>query len=71
MVFVEVKYRRASYPGAALEAVTPEKQRRLYRTARYYLYSRQEQSEEIPCRFDVIAFEGKNMTHIKNAFTIS
>lgn len=68
LVFVEVKYRRAAYPGAALAAVTPAKQKRIRQTAEYYLYSRHYSGMDIPCRFDVVAFEGEKFTHLKNAF---
>lgn len=69
LVFIEVKYRKNAYEGAALEAVTTQKQRRIIQAARYYLYHIK--CTERPCRFDVIAFEGKEMVHIKNAFGVS
>lgn len=67
IVFVEVKYRKDSYEGASLEAVTPAKQRHIVRSARAFLYQKR-YPEETPCRFDVIAFEGDTLHHIKNAF---
>lgn len=67
LVFVEVKYRKGSYRGAALEAVTPAKRRRIVQSARYYIYKKYYR-EDVPCRFDVIAFEGENVVHVPNAF---
>ncbi len=68
LVFIEVKYRKNAYEGAALEAVTPQKQHKIMRTAKYYLYTTASEGFERPCRFDVIAFEGEKMIHIQNAF---
>ena len=67
LVFTEVKYRKNAYQGAALEAVTMQKQRRILQAARYYLYMTS-QNMHVPCRFYVIAFEGEQVTHIENAF---
>jgi len=69
LVFIEVKYRKNAYEGAALEAVTWQKQKRIMQTAKYYLYITASKGRERPCRFDVIAFEGGKMVHIQNAFT--
>ena len=69
LVFIEVKYRKNAYEGAALEAVTPQKQKRIIQTAKYYLYITASKGLERPCRFDVIAFEGEKVVHIQNAFT--
>lgn len=68
LVFVEVKYRKNAYEGAALEAVTPQKQRRIIQAAKFYLYCRAQGNMELPCRFDVVAFEGEKIIHIPNAF---
>ena len=57
LCFVEVKARR-SY-DVPQEAVSIAKQRRLTRLARIYL-ARNFRSEDIPCRFDVVAVEEKN-----------
>lgn len=67
LVFVEVKYRKGPYRGAALEAVTSAKRRRIVQSARYYIYKKYYR-EDVPCRFDVIAFEGEDVLHIQNAF---
>ena len=70
LVFLEVKYRKNAYEGAALEAVNLAKRRRLIQAARYYLYKKYYLNMEIPCRFDVIAFEGEEIVHIINAFSL-
>lgn len=68
LVFVEVKYRKNTKKGYAAEAVTPKKQKRMRQSAGYYLYKKHFQNMEIPCRFDVIAFDGEEAVHIENAF---
>ena len=67
IVFCEVKYRTTSAFGSPLEAVDWRKQDQIRKVARFYLM-RHGRSEWTPCRFDVIAFEGEQMTHIENAF---
>ncbi|MBR1743642.1 MAG: YraN family protein [Lachnospiraceae bacterium] len=69
-VFIEVKYRKNGNAGEALEAVTQEKQRRLFQSAKVYLYVKKYRLD-LPCRFDVIAFQGEEMRHIENAFSFS
>jgi putative endonuclease len=41
----------------------------MIRSAQYYLYHNH--MENIPCRFDVIAILGKEISHIQNAFEVS
>ncbi len=65
--FVEVKYRTTNLYGSPLEAVNYRKQNQIRKVAQYYLM-KNKLTECTPCRFDVIAFEGEQMTHIKNAF---
>ena len=65
--FVEVKYRTTSDFGSPLEAVDVRKQNQIRKIAMYYLM-RNKLSEWTPCQFDVIAFEGKEISHIENAF---
>lgn len=67
LCFVEVKYRTTNACGSPLEAVDVRKQNQIRKVALYYLM-RNEWSEWTPCRFDVIAFEGEELTHIENAF---
>lgn len=69
LVFVEVRYRKHSHFGMAAETVTPQKQSRLRATAAYYL--QQTGSQDTPCRFDIIAFNGGQITNpdwLRNAF---
>ena len=65
--FVEVKYRTTSDFGNPLEAVDFRKQNQIRKVAMYYLM-KNKLSEWTPCQFDVIAFEGENLTHVENAF---
>lgn len=67
LVFVEVKYRKSGMYGQAIESISYQKMKRIYATARYYMYCNNF-SENTPCRFDVIAFENQEMIHIKDAF---
>lgn len=66
-VFVEVKFRKQTQSGNSLWAVNREKQRIISKTARHYLTCRIK-SMDVPCRFDVIGIDGKDVTWIKNAF---
>lgn len=70
LVFVEVKERDANALVSPLEAVTPTKQARLIRAARYYLMR---YPSRLQPRFDVIALVRQSndrytVTHIENAF---
>lgn len=65
--FVEVKYRTTAMYGNPLEAVDFRKQNQIRKVAMYYLM-KNKLSEWTPCQFDVVAFEGEEMTHIENAF---
>jgi putative endonuclease len=71
LVFVEVKTWQSARPGEPAEAVTPDKQRRLTRTALGYL--RRYRLLEQPCQFDVVAIRHQagqppNIKHIEHAF---
>ena len=74
VVFVEVRYRRSTAFGGALESVTPSKQHKLRLTAEQYL---QQETKLANGRFDVVAMTGKVQNNgterytfewIKNAF---
>ena len=71
LVFVEVKTRRR---GTPVEAVTPEKQRRITRAAYAFLRRYGLQDAAIPCRFDIVAIvwasdnEPPIVDHFRNAF---
>jgi putative endonuclease len=64
LCFIEVKGRRSAWFGAPEEAVTAEKQRRIYRAAQAYLLRRREAS--VRCRFDVVTIlEQESRTDIR------
>jgi putative endonuclease len=73
LVFVEVKARDGLRYGAAAEAVTALKRRRLVATARDFLVRHGCSSR--PCRFDVVAVhvghEGPEVQVFQNAFDAS
>ncbi|AAW86707.1 MULTISPECIES: YraN family protein [Aliivibrio] len=68
-VFVEVKYRNTSNFGSAQEMVTWQKQRKLQRTALFWLMKNKLSVEHTSFRFDVVAIhaQGKEINWIKNA----
>jgi putative endonuclease len=69
VVFVEVKTRTSNAFGAPELAVTPQKQRRMVRTALGYI--KKKKLHQVPCRFDVVAISAateKEVELIKNAF---
>ena len=70
LVFVEVKYRHDLHSGSGLEAVDVRKQRRILRAAQWYLSEKRIPPEQ-PCRFDVIAFCGGEVTLVQDAFQYS
>ena len=53
LCFIEVKGRASFAFGAPAEAVTTEKQRRIFRAAEWYL--QRNRIGEMPCRFDVVS----------------
>jgi putative endonuclease len=71
VVFVEVRFRKASYYGSPLETITRSKQKKLVKTALSFLQQRK-WLHKISSRFDVIAIQqikGKmQIEWIKNAF---
>lgn len=67
LVFVEVKYRKTDRMGLPEEAVTRKKQGTIRKVAESYC-SFHWKGTETPCRFDVIAVLGEEITWIKNAF---
>ena len=67
LVFVEVKYRSSRNSGSPLAAVDAAKQHVISRVAKNYLLTCR-RSVDIPCRFDVVGFDGDEITWVKNAF---
>jgi len=66
IVFIEVKARASSKRGLPQEAVTPSKQRKIVKTALMYL--KEHRLGDVRMRFDVIAIEAGEITHIRAAF---
>ena len=73
IVFVEVKYRKSLSFGGPMLAVSKQKQRKLTKTAYYYLQINALNAYNTPCRFDVVtllgAIDSPEITWIKDAFT--
>lgn len=72
VVFVEVRYRRHSGWGGAMESVDWRKQEKLVLAAQYFL-QKEPRWNQSPCRFDVVAIEGDPgpdapLRWLKNAF---
>ena len=67
LVFVEVKYRRSSQAGYALEAINWKKAMQVRKVASFYLI-RHGYPEDTPVRFDAAGVDGDRITYIKNAF---
>lgn len=67
LVFAEVKDRNGSAWGTSTDAVTYTKTRKIYNSARIYLYNKHI-SENSFIRFDVIAIQNGEINWIKNAF---
>ena len=66
IVFVEVKAREGAANGGAAAAVTIQKQRRLASMAVDYLT--RNHITDRPCRFDVVAIDGPQLTVYTSAF---
>jgi len=64
LVFVEVRKRSNANYGGALASVTRTKQKRLIIAAQVFL---QRYRTPPACRFDVIGYDGDQMTWLKNA----
>ncbi len=67
LVFVEVKYREKNISGTPEEAVTFQKQRRISKTAAWYL-AEKNLPMDTPSRFDVVAITPEQVHIYKNAF---
>lgn len=67
-VFVEVRYRRNTLFGDAAASVTIPKQRRLLRTASFWLAGHNASFDTSSCRFDVLAITGNHVEWLPNAF---
>lgn len=68
LVFIEVRYRQSKNFGSGMETVTYTKQKKLIKTAQYYL-QQQRLTDKVPCRFDIIDISNHtDIEWIKNAF---
>jgi putative endonuclease len=71
LVIVEVRYRRESHFGSALESITWHKRNRIVRATRHYLMCHPEQAG-LALRFDVVAVDdsaaGPRLHWLRNAF---
>ncbi len=66
LVIVEVRFRKSSKYGGALESITHKKQSRIIAATQYYLLKNKTNS---PIRFDVITMSNDaDINWIKNAF---
>jgi putative endonuclease len=70
LVFVEVRSRKGGAMVNAAESVTPLKKERVVRAAKFYLMKHPKALERFSIRFDVIAFDGDQITHHENCFSI-
>ena len=68
LVFVEVRARASGDFGGAAASVTAAKQRRLAFAAQHYLLR---MATPPPCRFDVVAIDGKRIEWLRAAFDLS
>lgn len=70
LVFVEVRYRKNAFYGSATETVNYQKQRKLVKTA-YYFLARYPQYQKMDCRFDIVGIsqQGQQIDWITNAFS--
>lgn len=72
LVFVEVRYRKSSRFGSAVESVNQSKQSRLIHAATHYLQRHPQHHDS--CRFDVVGVspstQGSQMNWIQNAFQL-
>lgn len=72
LVFIEVRQRRSSRYGGAAASVNLHKQRRIIRTAQYFLprlVQRYCGGVTPACRFDVVSLGPDGLDWIKDAFT--
>ncbi len=71
LVFTEVRYRAATAHASAVESVDARKQRRIIRSAEYYLQRHPEQAWR-NCRFDVLGVDDsrdqQRLEWVKDAF---
>ena len=67
LVFFEIKYRKDTSKGSAVEAVNIKKQYKICRVTDYYRMIHH-CPDDTPIRFDVVAIDGDEITWYKDAF---
>ena len=69
VVFVEVRYRKNTQWGGALDSIDERKRQKLIFAAQYFL-QRESRWANAPCRFDVIAIDSNldQLNWLQNAF---
>ncbi|WLH00207.1 YraN family protein [Pseudomonas beijingensis] len=69
VVFVEVRYRKNTQWGGALDSIDERKRRKLVFAAQYFL-QRESRWADYPCRFDVVAIDSDaaQLNWLQNAF---
>lgn len=71
LIFVEVRSRKSSSHGSPVQTVTPNKQRRIIKTAKYFLCTHLKY-QNFYCRFDIIGLtpynDGFKIEWLKDAF---
>ena len=68
IIFVEVRMRMHSAYGNAIESIDYFKQKKLLKSATYYL-QQQDLIDKVNCRFDVIGFSNNRIEWIRDAFS--
>ena len=67
IVFIEVRTRFSSQFGSAIESITKNKQKKIIKTAVFYLQKRR-WFDKVNCRFDIVGVAGDQFEWIPNAF---
>lgn len=69
VVFIEVRSRASIAYGSAAESVDKNKQKKLLKSALFYLQKRN-WLEKVSCRFDIVGISHARCEWIKNAFSM-
>jgi putative endonuclease len=64
LVFIEVRERNNHRYGGAAASISPAKQLRIVRAAKFYLLRF---AKMPPCRIDVVAIDGERINWLRNA----
>ncbi|MDA9556369.1 YraN family protein [Vibrio sp.] len=70
LVFIEVRYRKHTQYGSAVESISQAKMRKVMKAAQYWLMTKHLSIENTEFRFDVVAIDSDDrISWIKNAMT--